>query len=262
MLKKRGPTRRQQRLRHPFREKQKTMIRVLILARSVLGAGIRSALEQRTDWQIQCAAQDPAEVAELARRFQPQVTILDDTSHGALALFEALGRDGVGALGMKMVVTAAYQCEETLFQFAKWGAAAYLSDTLPLADFLSAVQRVSAGEWLLTEQLRVAPPNAHLAPRPQPQLREQPAVMAEALPSALTTREAEVLTCIAQGMYSKEIARDLKIGRQAIRNHLASCYRKLGVSDRTAAVVVALRRGWIAFPTRPISPEAPYASVA
>jgi DNA-binding NarL/FixJ family response regulator len=236
------------------------MIRVLILARSLLGAGIRSTLEQRTDWQIQCAAQEPTEVADLAQRFQPEVTILDDTSQSVLALFEVLGREGVGALGMVMVVTAAYQCEHTLFQVAKWGGAAYLSDMLPLDDFISTVQRVSAGEWLLSERLRIAPPRVQRAPQPQP--REQAPVTVEAIPSTLTTREAEVLTCIAQGMYIKEIARSLKIGRQAIRNHLASCYRKLGVSDRTAAVVVALRRGWIAFPNRPISPQAPYASVA
>lgn len=55
-----------------------------------------------------------------------------------------------------------------------------------------------------------------------------------------------MLERIAQGMSNKEIAQDLGISDQTVKNHIASLLKKLGVLDRTAAVVYALRQGWVA----------------
>ena len=61
----------------------------------------------------------------------------------------------------------------------------------------------------------------------------------------LTEREREVLAYIAQGASNKAIAACLGISQQTVKNHMTSIFRKLGVSDRTEAAIVALRRGWI-----------------
>jgi hypothetical protein len=145
-----------------------TMTQALILARSLLGEGFRLTLEQMTDWQAQLTStQNPVVIAELTQHFQPDVTILDDTVGTVLELFERPGKDCVRNLGMTMVVTAAFQSEELLFQFAKWGVSAYLTAGIPLEAFVTAVERVSAGEWLLSsEGLRLAPPPRGPFPSP------------------------------------------------------------------------------------------------
>lgn len=235
------------------------MTHVLVLSRTLLGAGIHSALARFPNWQVlRTSTRDPTTIVELGQHFLPEVTILDDTSGEILCLLEQLGQQNVGQLGMKMVVTAAYQCEETLFLLARWGVAAYLSDELPLEHFVSTLQRVSSGEWLLSERLRTAPPRVPF----ELKQHETAPVIAGTLPSPLSPREAEVLTCTARGMTNEQIAGSLGIGNQAVKNCLSSCYKKLGTTDRTGAVVSALRLGWIQFPACLASPETPFASVA
>jgi len=61
----------------------------------------------------------------------------------------------------------------------------------------------------------------------------------------LSPREMEILQHIAQGKSNKEIAYELGISRQTVKNHMTSILRKLAVNDRTQAAIYALRRGWI-----------------
>ena len=61
----------------------------------------------------------------------------------------------------------------------------------------------------------------------------------------LSGREMQILQCITSGESNKEIAKDLGISRQTVKNHMTSILRKLAVNDRTQAAVYALRHGWI-----------------
>jgi RNA polymerase sigma factor (sigma-70 family) len=61
----------------------------------------------------------------------------------------------------------------------------------------------------------------------------------------LSPREMEILQHIAQGKSNKEVAYELGISRQTVKNHMTSILRKLAVNDRTQAAIYALRRGWI-----------------
>ena len=61
----------------------------------------------------------------------------------------------------------------------------------------------------------------------------------------LSGREMEILTCITRGKSNKEIAQQLGISRQTVKNHMTSILRKLSVEDRTQAALYALRQGWI-----------------
>jgi DNA-binding NarL/FixJ family response regulator len=61
----------------------------------------------------------------------------------------------------------------------------------------------------------------------------------------LSNREIEILDYIARGNSNKEIAKSLKISDQTVKNHITSILKKLSVNDRTAAVVHALKHGWI-----------------
>ena len=63
--------------------------------------------------------------------------------------------------------------------------------------------------------------------------------------SPLTSREMEILDCVARGHSNKEIAHDLSISDQTVKDRLTSILRKLSVSDRSQVVIHALRQGWM-----------------
>jgi DNA-binding CsgD family transcriptional regulator len=64
-------------------------------------------------------------------------------------------------------------------------------------------------------------------------------------PCPLTSRETEILICLADGKVYKEIALELSLTTSTVRSHLHHIYHKLGVADRAQAVLLATRRGWI-----------------
>jgi len=61
----------------------------------------------------------------------------------------------------------------------------------------------------------------------------------------LTVREIEILSLVARGMSNRDIAQMLGISRQTVKNHVSAVLHKLGVPDRTQAVFLALRQGWV-----------------
>ena len=69
--------------------------------------------------------------------------------------------------------------------------------------------------------------------------------LAPSVESPLTSRETAVLEQMAKGKSSKEIAHALEISPQTVKNHISHVFSKLGVTDRTSAVLIALRHGWI-----------------
>jgi DNA-binding NarL/FixJ family response regulator len=71
----------------------------------------------------------------------------------------------------------------------------------------------------------------------------------------LSAREIEVLDCVAQGLSNKDIANELFVTEQTVKNHMTSVLRKLDVNDRVQAVLFAVKNGWIE-----IGPQ-PYAQV-
>ena len=72
----------------------------------------------------------------------------------------------------------------------------------------------------------------------------------------LTPREREVLQQAARGLSNRQIGQELDIAEQTVKNHLSSAMRKLGLHDRTHAVVMALGEGWISIPVGPPTPSA------
>jgi DNA-binding NarL/FixJ family response regulator len=145
-----------------------------------------------------------------------------------------------------IILTPSEEDEERLFQAVKVGAAAYCSRYITPGELAEAVRKVSQGEYLIRDDILAKP---QLANRVLKSLSE--AAEEENGPNALSTysplssREVEILDYIARGNSNKEIAKSLKISDQTVKNHITSILKKLAVNDRTAAVVHALRYGWI-----------------
>lgn len=230
------------------------MLRILVLTQTpLLKVGIRSTLGDISDWHISSTSGwDPEGIVEIARHISPEVTILEDTSGLVLDLFERLGKEGIGTLGCKVVVTGGYQCEETLFQLAMCGVAAYLSARISVENFVETIERVSHGEYLLDSGgLYTAP----LMPQLPPQEEQEQEQVPDNCP--LSVRRLAILTLLAQGMSNKEIGKVLGISHQTAKNHITAILKQLGVRGRIPAITIALSKGWIELPACPVAQGVP-----
>jgi DNA-binding NarL/FixJ family response regulator len=135
----------------------------------------------------------------------------------------------------KVVMLSVYDDEQYLFQAMRVGAAGYLLKSISSDDLVRQLELVRSGESAIDASL--AARAVDTASRMQ---RD------EFWPGArqgLTQRESEILSYMVTGLSNRGIANRLVIGDETVKSHLRSIYRKLTVSDRTAAVATALREG-------------------
>lgn len=221
-------------------------IRVIIIDEQPLfRAGIRTTLEQAGDCVIVGESTDPGEIVEIIRAHMPDVALIDAGLASGDPL-EIAGQIRHLAPHMSIIILTPSEDEERLFQSIKVGAAAYNSRNITQEELLEAVRKVSNGEYLINDEVISRP---QLANRVLKSFREMAVEEEEEGPkdlySPLSSREVEILDYIARGNSNKEIAKSLKISDQTVKNHITSILKKLSVNDRTAAVVHALRHGWI-----------------
>lgn len=221
-------------------------IRVIIIDEQPLfREGIRATLERMGDCEIVGESTDIADILDIARTCNPDVALIDAGLVASDPLEIARQARHV-APRMAIIILTPSEDEERLFQSIKVGAAAYYTRSITPADLVQAVRKVSNGEYLIRDDVLAKP---QLASRVLKSFRELTVEEEESdtkdLYSPLSSREVEILDYIARGNSNKEIAKSLKISDQTVKNHITSILKKLSVNDRTAAVVHALRHGWI-----------------
>ncbi len=206
--------------------------------------GVRSALESEGGAiEVVGEADNGHDALEQAGVLAPDVMIIDLRLPGANGL--EVTRSVKHTLPRtSVIILSDGEDEESLFQSIKLGAAAYFSKNVEPAVLAQGIRRINDGEYLINDNVLAKP---MLASRVLKSFRELATVedVTEPLFVPLSTREVEVLDYIARGNSNKEIARELHISDQTVKNHITSILRKLAVNDRTQAVVYALRRGWI-----------------
>ncbi len=221
-------------------------IRVIVIDEQPLfREGIRATLERMEDCVIVGESIDTFDVLELARMHNPDVALIDAGLTASDPL-EIARQARHLAPRMAIIMLTPSEDEERLFQSIKVGAAAYYTRNITPDGLMEAVRKVSHGEYLINDDVLSKP---QLASRVLKSFRELTVEEEEGetkdLYSPLSSREVEILDYIARGNSNKEIAKSLKISDQTVKNHITSILKKLSVNDRTAAVVHALRHGWI-----------------
>ncbi len=205
--------------------------------------GIRSGLESYPDLQVVGEATTASATFEIADSALPELVLVDAQLRGddSLELTRQLKRRHPQMLVVLMTRT---EDDEQLFQAIRSGAAAYISKDIEVDALIHVLRKVASGEYLINESVLSRP---HVASRVLHQFQEL-SVLDESVGgvfSPLTRREIEILDYVAQGNSNKEIAYQLRISDQTVKNHITSILRKLAVNDRTQAVIYALRHGWI-----------------
>jgi two-component system response regulator DegU len=212
--------------------------------------GIRYALSIERDIAIIADAVSAEDALEVLRRTEPNVVLTDLNLPGmnGIELTRQVRRE-YPSIGV--IVLSVYQSDEHAFNALKAGAAAYFSKEVSPSTLAEALRRVARGEYLINDVVFEDP---RVASRVLNQFRDLRSAVQEeppidfALFSPLSDREIEVLERIAQGGSNKDIADQLTISTQTVKNHISSILRKLSLNDRTQAVLYALRRGWIERP--------------
>lgn len=144
-------------------------------------------------------------------------------------------------IGVIMLTSSAD--DNQLFAALKAQAVGYLSKEVTGQQIINTIRRVAKGEHPINESLTARPKLAEHVLQQFQELSSRSE--AEAFISPLTPREIEILEFIAKGYLNKQIAAELGISEQTIKNHVTSILRKLNANARTEAVVVAIKQGLI-----------------
>jgi DNA-binding NarL/FixJ family response regulator len=209
---------------------------VLVDDQTLVRQGIRSLLELAGDIAIVAEASDGDEGLTAIAREQPDVVLLDVRMPRKNGLDVLRALKSTGAVPPVILLTT-FDDDEALFEAVRAGARGYLLKDVSLEQLTEAIRAVAAGGNVIRPAVteRVLRGLEHM-PRDFDALSP---------PDPLTKREIEILRLMAGGYSNREIADALGTAEGTVKNHASSILSKLGVRDRTRAVLKALERGYI-----------------
>jgi DNA-binding NarL/FixJ family response regulator len=210
----------------------------------VFRQGLRRVLESEDDLDVIAEVDDGLEALNLSKQLVPDVMLLDINlpRMNGLQVARAL-KDTL--LDISIIMLTAYHDDQQVFHAIRAGASAYFPKDVSPRRLIEAIRLVHQGSYVVEDRvLEKAQVGTWLLEQFEG-LENQEDEDLGSLLVPLSPREMEILQHIAQGQSNKEIAYELGISRQTVKNHMTSILRKLAVNDRTQAAIYALRRGWI-----------------
>jgi DNA-binding NarL/FixJ family response regulator len=212
------------------------MIRLLIIDdHEMVREGLKAMLVAEPDFEIVGDAANAEQALELIERLHPDVVLLD------------IRLPGVSGIDLCSNVTSLYPrtaviilttfAEESLVaQCIQAGARGFIVKDIERFDLKRSIRAVARGEAVIDSKAAVAV----LA-----QLRRAPQVSQEPSPEPLSTQQIVILRLIAQGLSSREIATQLYLSENTVKGYVQEILHRLGVKNRTEAVMVAVKQGWL-----------------
>jgi len=201
-------------------------IRVLVVDdHPLVRDGVMALLGRQPDMEVVGEASDGGEAITKFRELLPDVTLMDVQMAGmggveAIAGIRRLSPDA------RVLVLTTYPGDGQAIRAIRAGAAGYVLKNTIRKELLDAIRSVHAGRRALSADI------AH-------------DLAAHALEDSLTEREVEVLRLVGEGLSNKQIGSRIDIATDTVKAHLKAVFAKLGVDDRTHAVTLARRRGFL-----------------
>ena len=201
-------------------------IRVLLIENPTLTRlGIRSILASQSDIEIVGEAETSAEGFDLFRELKPNVTLISLRLPDSCAVDEIerfLAEDSRA----KIIVLAEHAGDAEISRSLKNGAFGYVCKNVSADDLIKAIRAVNAGRKYVQDEI------ANILSEHFGQ-------------EELTKAERKILQAIVDGRANKEIAFDLNVSENTVKTHVKNVFEKLGVSDRTSAATLAIKRGLV-----------------
>lgn len=213
------------------------MIKVLLVDdQNLVRQGVQALLELADDIEVIGEAKSGQEAVKMIPDIQPDVVLLDMRMPGMSGL-DVLHELATANQLPPTIILTTFDDEELILAGVKAGAKGYLLKDVPLEELVEGIKQVAAGKTIV-----------------RPQITEKILDSVEGLknefmslerPDPLTNRETEILRLMAGGYSNKEIANSIFVAEGTVKNHVSNILSKLGVRDRTRAVLKALELGLI-----------------
>ena len=199
----------------------------------VVRQGLVSMLDRRPGFQVVAEAGTVAEAVEAARRFQPDLIIMDVRLPDGSGIEACRDIRSLHPRTACLILTS-FADDEALFQAILAGAAGYLLKQIRTNDLVDAVRRVAAGQSLL---------DPAVTQRVLARVRDGDKVDDALAP--LTDQERRILDLIGEGLTNRQIAETMFLAEKTVKNYVSSLLAKLGMERRTQAAILAtqLRQG-------------------
>lgn len=207
-------------------------------------AGLRRIVELEDDFNIISEVANGAEALEKARAVKPQVILMDVNLPGMNGL-QVTRELMTSHSECAVIILTAFHDDEQMLHALRCGASSYFPKDVNPQMLVDAIRQVATGKFVVNEQILSKPQVATWLLNQFAEMQGAEDLDSEHKFQPLSGREMQILQCITSGQSNKEIAKELGISRQTVKNHMTSILRKLAVNDRTQAAVYALRHGWI-----------------
>ncbi|MEV4200259.1 response regulator transcription factor [Micromonospora globbae] len=200
----------------------------------LIRVGLRAIIDAQPDLRVLGEAADGAEVPPLVARLRPAVVLMDVRMPGIDGIQATRQLLAASADPPRVLVVTTFANDEYVYDALRAGASGFLLKRARPAEVVEAVRVVAAGESLLFPAAIRRLVGAY-GGRGGDRLRA----------ARLTDREAEVLRLMATGLSNPEIAAQLVVGVETVKTHVGNVLAKLGVRDRTQAVIAAYESGFV-----------------
>jgi DNA-binding NarL/FixJ family response regulator len=206
--------------------------------------GVRDVLNAERDVTVVAESGDGEEAIELISRIRPDVVLMD-VNLPTLNGLRVTQQIKAVCPTTNVIILTAYDDEEQVYRAIRIGASAYFPKDVAPSQLLETVRLVAQGYTVISDQRMTSEEAEQWLLE---QYRRYGISPEDSTFSPLTSREMEILEQIIGGLSNKEIAVQLGISQQTVKNHVTSILSKLNRSDRTQAAIYALRHGWVRLP--------------
>ena len=209
---------------------------------TLFSRGLTALLQRDPQFDVVGDASDAGEAQRRARDLQPDVILLDNHLPGVNGV-DALPALHEAAPGAKVLMLTVSEDERDLSAALRGGACGYLLKTIEGDALSQAIRRAMRGESVVAQEMTGKLVAAYRdAAAPRPPANAEPAAPTSRL-DVMSRRELDILRGIARGQGNKEIARSLGIAETTVKIHVQHILRKLDVSSRVHAAVIASEHG-------------------
>jgi DNA-binding NarL/FixJ family response regulator len=205
----------------------------------VVRAGFAELLDTQPDFTVVATAADGAEAVRACRELSPDVVLMDIRMPGMDGIQATRQLTASGPSRPRVLILTTFDLDEYVYDALRAGASGFLLKDVTAERLFDAVRVIAAGQALLAPAItrRLITEFAQLRPK-----TETPASTALA---TLTARETQVLRLVAEGLSNLEIAAHLVVTEETVKTHVSRVLTKLGLRDRTQAVITAYETGLI-----------------
>jgi DNA-binding NarL/FixJ family response regulator len=200
-----------------------TKIRILLVDdHAVIRMGLTTAAGDAADMEVVASVENGRDAIDAFRKHRPDVVVLDLRLHGmsGIETMHAL-RDEFK--NVRILIFSSFAKGEEIFRAMKAGAAGFVLKDMALDRLLEAIRAVHQGNQYMPPEIATR--------------------VGERLLAQLSPREIEILHQLARGLSNKEIAAQLGVVEGTVKIHITNIFNKLGVCDRTQALIEAVKRG-------------------